>query len=140
MRIGIYNHQHLRGGCPICTQTYVQGMIADGMKCMNRAKGIYGEDNEFVNYTDLGDYPSDNLPPKRVEVIKTEDGQMWWTAYTSFDEELKGADQVKSTFLSEIGRMFEAALTVPEIAGIIINPWNRTIMLDKHLIRIIMPD
>ena len=56
------------------------------------------------------------------------------------DEELKGADQVKSTFLSEIGRMFEAALTVPEIAGIIINPWNRTIMLDKHLIRIIMPD
>ena len=57
MRIGIYNHQHLRGGCPICTQTYVQGMIADGMKCMNRAKGIYGEDNEFVNYTDLGDYP-----------------------------------------------------------------------------------
>ena len=52
---------HLRGGCPICTQTYVQGMIADGMKCMNRAKGIYGEDNEFVNYTDLGDYPSENL-------------------------------------------------------------------------------
>ena len=75
-----------------------------------------------------------------LKVIKTEDGQMWWTAYTSFDEELKGADQVKSTFLSEIGRMFEAALTVPEIAGIIINPWNRTIMLDKHLIRIIMPD
>ena len=43
MRIGIYNHQHLRGGCPICTQTYVQGMIADGMKCMNRAKGIYAK-------------------------------------------------------------------------------------------------
>ena len=61
MRIGIYNHQHLRGGCPICTQTYVQGMIADGMKRMNRAKCIYGEDNEFVNYTDLGDYPSENL-------------------------------------------------------------------------------
>ena len=47
MRIGIYNHQHLRGGCPVCSQTYVKGMIADGMKCMNRAKGIYGEDNEF---------------------------------------------------------------------------------------------
>ena len=68
------------------------------------------------------------------------DGKIWWSAFTSFEEELKGADQVKSTFLSEIGRMFEAALTVPEIAGIIINPWNRTIMLDKHLIRIIMPD
>ena len=75
-----------------------------------------------------------------VQAVTTEDGQTWWTAFTSFEEELKGADQVKSTFLSEIGRMFEAALTVPEIAGIIINPWNRTIMLDKHLIRIIMPD
>ena len=84
-------------------------------------------------------------PPKgdgqiRLEAIKTDDGRNWWAAFTSFEEELKGADQVKSTFLSEIGRMFEAALTVPEIAGIIINPWNRTIMLDKHLIRIIMPD
>ena len=25
-----------------------------------------------------------------LKVIKTEDGQMWWIAYTSFDEELKG--------------------------------------------------
>ena len=76
----------------------------------------------------------------KIQAVKTADGKKWWSAFTSFEEELKGADQVKSTFLSEIGRMFEAALTVPEIAGIIINPWNRTIMLDKHLIRIIMPD
>ena len=76
----------------------------------------------------------------QLRAIRTADGASWWYAFTSFEEELKGADQVKSTFLSEIGRMFEAALTVPEIAGIIINPWNRTIMLDKHLIRIIMPD
>ena len=76
----------------------------------------------------------------KIQAVKTADGKKWWSVFTSFEEELKGADQVKSTFLSEIGRMFEAALTVPEIAGIIINPWNRTIMLDKHLIRIIMPD
>ena len=76
----------------------------------------------------------------KIQAVKTADGKKWWSAFTSFEEELKGADQVKSTFLSEIGRMFEAALTVPEIAGIIINPWNRTIMLDKHLIRIIIPD
>lgn len=30
-----------------------------------------------------------------------------------------------------------AALAVPEISGIILNPWNRTIQLDKTLIRII---
>ena len=80
----------------------------------------------------------------KLQTVRTPDGKIWWSAFTSFEEELKGADQVKSTyqptFLSEIGRMFEAALTVPEIAGIIINPWDRTIMLDKHLIRIIMPD
>ena len=76
----------------------------------------------------------------KLQTVRTPDGKIWWSAFTSFEEELKGADQVKSTFLSEIGRMFEAALTVPEIAGIIINPWNRTIMLDKYLIRIIMPD
>ncbi|MCD8018621.1 MAG: recombinase family protein [Clostridiales bacterium] len=61
MRIGIYNHQHLRGGCPGCSQVYVKGMISDGMKCQNRAIGIYGADCEFINYTDLGDYPADNL-------------------------------------------------------------------------------
>ena len=60
-RVGIYNHQHYRGGCPGCSQTYVKGMIADGVKCQNRAIGIYGNDCEFINYTDLGDYPPENL-------------------------------------------------------------------------------
>jgi DNA invertase Pin-like site-specific DNA recombinase len=36
-------------------------MIADGVKCQNRALGIYGQDCEFINYTDLGDYPPENL-------------------------------------------------------------------------------
>ncbi len=61
MRIGIYNHQHLRGGCPGCSQIYVKGMISDGVKCQNRAVAIYGDDCEFYNYTDLGDYPPDSL-------------------------------------------------------------------------------
>ena len=60
-RVGIYNHQHYRGGCPGCSQTYVKGMVADGVKCQNRAMGIYGQDCEFINYTDLGDYPPENL-------------------------------------------------------------------------------
>ena len=38
-------------------------------------------------------------PPKadgriNIQTIKTEDGNMWWVAFTSFDEELKGADSV----------------------------------------------
>ena len=75
-----------------------------------------------------------------LKTVQTEDGHIWWYAFTSFEEELKGGDDVKSTFLAEIGKLFEMALSVPEIEGIIINPWNKTIQLDKNLIRIIMPE
>ena len=82
-------------------------------------------------------------PPKgdgqiRLEAIKTEDGRSWWAAFTSFEEELKGGGSVQSTFLTDIDQLFHSALQVNEIEGIILNPWNRTIMLDKNLINIIL--
>ena len=82
-------------------------------------------------------------PPKgdgqiRLEAIKTEDGRSWWAAFTSFEEELKGGGSVQSTFLTDIDQLFDSALQVNEIEGIILNPWNRTIMLDKNLINIIL--
>ena len=43
-----------------------------------------------------------------------------------------------STFLTDIDQLFHSALQVNEIEGIILNPWNRTIMLDKNLINIIL--
>ena len=42
------------------------------------------------------------------------------------------------TFLTDIAQLFNSALQVNEIEGIILNPWNRTIMLDKNLINIIL--
>lgn len=84
--------------------------------------------------------PSLGSSQMSLSVLKTADGASWWTAFTSFDEELKGASQIKSTFLADMDRMFEAALAVPEIQGIILNPWNRTLMLDKTLLRIIRPE
>ncbi len=84
--------------------------------------------------------PDISQPQMKLQTVRTEDGKIWWSAFTSFEEELKGADSIKSTFLTEIDKLFQTALTVPEIAGVIINPWNRTIMLDKHLIRIICND
>lgn len=76
MKIGIYNHQHLRGGCPGCSQIYVKGMIKDGLECKSRVEGIYGTDCEFLNYTDLGDYPPENLdrPGYRRMMKDVEDG------------------------------------------------------------------
>ena len=81
-------------------------------------------------------------PPKgdgqiQLQAIQTEDGKKWWAAFTGFEEELKGGGSVKSTFMTDIRKLFESALQVEEIEGIIINPWNRTIMLSKALIKII---
>lgn len=56
----------------------------------------------------------------------------------AFEEELKGGGSVQSTFLTDIDQLFHSALQVNEIEGIILNPWNRTIMLDKNLINIIL--
>lgn len=61
MKVGIYNHQHYRGGCPGCSQTYVKGMISDAERCKNVILRYYGPNNEFINYTDLGDYPPENV-------------------------------------------------------------------------------
>lgn len=82
-------------------------------------------------------------PPKgdgkiNLQAIKTSDGKQWWSAFTSFDEELKGSNQIMSTFTADIDKIFHAALQEPSIEGVIINPWNRTIMLNKTLINIIL--
>ena len=74
----------------------------------------------------------------RIGTVKTGDNKVWWAAFTSFEEELKGGGSVQSTFLTDIGQLFNSALQVNEIEGIILNPWNRTIMLDKNLINIVL--
>ena len=76
----------------------------------------------------------------QLRAIRTADGASWWYAFTSFDEELKGSGSVMSTFLTDIRQLFEAALKTEEIKGVILNPWNRTLMLDKTLIQIILPE
>lgn len=79
-----------------------------------------------------------SVAPLQIQAVRTADGKAWWVAFTSFDEELRGGDQVKSTFLADLEQIFRTVLTVLEIEGVILNPWNRTMMLDKSLIRIIL--
>ena len=81
--------------------------------------------------------PSFGSQQMNISVEKTADGLLWWTAYTGFEEEMKGGNQIKSTFLTDMEQLFKSVLDVDEINGIILNPWNRTIMLDKTLINII---
>lgn len=75
---------------------------------------------------------------KFLHAIKTNDGKQWWAAFTSFDEELKGSDKIMSTFTADIDKIFASALQEPSIEGVILNPWNRTLMLNKTLINIIL--
>lgn len=82
-------------------------------------------------------------PPKgdnrmQVQAVQTPDGNSWWAAFTGFEEEIKGSGSVMSTFLTGIEQAFRAVLVAEGVKGIIVNPWNRTIMLDKNLIRIIL--
>lgn len=74
----------------------------------------------------------------KIGTVKTADGKIWWAAFTSFEEELRGSSSVQSTFLTDMDQLFVSALQVPQIEGIIVNPWNRTIMLNKNLIKIIL--
>lgn len=74
----------------------------------------------------------------KLQAVKTSDGNSWWAVFTSFDEEMKGSGSIMSAFMTDIGKVLEAALSEEEIHGVIINPWNRTLMLDKNLIRIIL--
>ena len=82
--------------------------------------------------------PSLTQTQMNVRVVKTSDGAAWWTAFTGFEEELKGSDSVMSTFLTAIEPLFHSAVQENEIEGIILNPWNRTIMLDKTLLKLIL--
>ena len=73
-----------------------------------------------------------------LKTITTLDGALWWMAFTSFEEELKGSNSVMSTFLTAIEPLFQSAVQENDIEGIILNPWDRTIMLDKTLLRLIL--
>lgn len=73
----------------------------------------------------------------QVQAIQTGDGSKWWAVFTSFEEELKGAERVMSMFLVNLEELFASALVADGITGVIINPWHRTIMLDKTLIAVI---
>lgn len=74
----------------------------------------------------------------RLQAIKTDDGRVWWSAFSGFEEEMRGSDSVMSTFLADIEQLLRMAVREESINGIILNPWNATLMLDKRLIQIIL--
>ena len=43
----------------------------------------------------------------QLRALRTADGASWWYAFTSFEEEMKGAEAVQSTFLVELEKLLE---------------------------------
>ncbi|MDO4616189.1 MAG: SseB family protein [Lachnospiraceae bacterium] len=83
----------------------------------------------------------DSIPGEHTQIslrtITTNDGKRWFVGYTGFEEQLKDSNPVMSSFTAPISQIFEAALSEGIVEGVILNPWNRTMLLNKQLIRII---
>ena len=74
----------------------------------------------------------------QMRLLKTKDGRSWFLAFTSFEEQMKDSNPVMSAFTAGIRELFRMTLDEKQVDGLIINPWNRTIMLNKRLISIIL--
>lgn len=59
-KIGIYHYQYYRGACKLCYRHFIQEMVQCYEKCHDVAMEIYGEDIEFLHYTDFGQYDSES--------------------------------------------------------------------------------
>lgn len=54
----------------------------------------------------------------RIQAVQTSDGKQWWSAFTGFEEELKGSGSCHvQHFLLRFRKLFESALSVNEIPG-----------------------
>ena len=128
---GLQGNEKIEQAIAGLQQEATQEMLAHTLTVIRRRMR---ENGQFILSVELP--TGDNQ--LRIGTVKTGDGKVWWAAFTSFEEELKGGGSIQSTFLTDIDQLFHSALQINEIEGIILNPWNRTIMLDKNLINIIL--
>jgi len=130
---GVLTTENIEQAIAALQQNATPELLAHALTAIRRR---IRENGQFVVAVE----PNPGTTQMSLKVVPTPDGRAWWYAFTSFEEEMRGAEQVQSTFMADIGKLLETALTVPEIEGIILNPWHRTLMLDKTLIQIILPE
>ena len=128
---GLQENEKIEQAIAALQQEATQELLAHALTVIRRRMN---ENGQFI----LAVEPPTGDNQLRIGTVKTGDNKVWWAAFTSVEEELKGGGSVQSTFLTDIGQLFNSALQVNEIEGIILNPWNRTIMLDKNLINIVL--
>ena len=130
---GLFGNEKIEEAIAALQQQPTQELLAHALTVVRRRMR---ENSQVI----IAVEPNAAAGQMKLQAVKTSDGNSWWAVFTSFDEELKGGGSVMSTFMTDIGKVLEAALSEEEISGVIINPWNRTLMLDKTLIRIVLGD
>ena len=128
---GLCGNEQIEEAIAVLQQEPSQEMLAHTLTCIRRRMN---ENGQFI----IAVEPPVGDQGMQVQAVQTDDGANWWVAFTGFEEEIKGSEGVMSTFLTDMGHLFTSALEVEEISGIILNPWNRTLMLNKKLINIIL--
>ncbi|WP_455501016.1 SseB family protein [Gemmiger sp.] len=128
-----YFNQALETAVLALQQAPTQEQLAHTLTVVRRALQAGGQ---WIAAVEAAPGHAAELRPKTVQ---TADGGCWWYAFTSFEEQMKSPDAVKSTFWADIDSLLNAALAAPDVRGIILNPWHCTLQLDKTLIRIIKP-
>ena len=108
-----------------------QAMLAHALTVVRRRMK---EDGHLIVAVD----PAGAMDSLQIQTVQTGEGKLWFAAYTSFEEQMKGSNAVMSAFTAEIGKLFQMALQTEKIEGVILNPWNRTLMLNKNLIHIVV--
>lgn len=128
---GLQENEKLENAIKALQQNPTQEMLAHVLTVVRRRMRDKGQ---FIVAVDA---PKED-GQMRLRAIKTDDGRIWWSAFSSFEEEMRGSDSVMSTFLADIEQLLRMAVREESINGIILNPWNATLMLDKRLIQIIL--
>ena len=108
-----------------------QEMLAHALTVVRRRMK---EDGHLIVAVD----PAGAMDSLQIQTVQTGEGKLWFAAYTSFEEQMNGSNAVMSAFTAEIGKLFQMALQTEKIEGVILNPWNRTLMLNKNLIHIVV--
>ena len=98
-----------------------QEMLAHALTVVRRRMK---EDGHLIVAVD----PAGAMDSLQIQTVQTGEGKLWFAAYTSFEEQMKGSNAVMSAFTAEIGKLFQMALQTEKIEGVILNPWNRTLM------------
>ena len=128
---GLYGNEKIEEAIAALQQEPTQELLAHALTVVRRRMRENGQMIIAVE-------PGMSGEQMKLQAVQTADGNSWWAVFTSFEEELKGSGSVMSTFMTDIQKVLQAALSEGQISGVIINPWNCTLMLDKTLIRIIL--